>query len=246
MRGFGQFCPMALATEIVGERWTPLVIRELMLGSRRFNDIHRGVPRMSPSLLATRLKTLEKAGIVARQRATGGRVEYTLTDAGAALGPVIDGLAVWGKTFLPATLSRGNSDPDLLMWDVHRRMNLSHMPTSRTVMRFEFTDQPKQKRYRWIVGNSAGVELCITDPGFDIDLFVTTDSRTMTWVWYGDIPLNQALVAGTISLDGPRNLREAFPAWLMLNLLADVPRRWPLRKAGNRANRSRGAAAPVD
>jgi DNA-binding HxlR family transcriptional regulator len=228
MSGFGQFCPLALATEIVGERWTPLVLRELMLGSRRFNDIHRGVPRMSPSLLVRRLLTLEKAGIVTRQPMRRGHVEYSLTEAGSALAPIIESLALWGRTFLPATLSRDNADPDLVMWDLHRRMDLCRMPAARTVMRFEFTDQPREKRYRWIVGNSAGVELCITDPGLDIDLHVTTDSRTMTWVWYGDLPLKRALADGTMTLDGPRRLREAFPSWLLLNLLAGVQRRHPL------------------
>ena len=231
MRGYGQFCPMALATEIVGERWTPLVLRELMLGSTRFNDIQRGVPRMSPSLLARRLKTLEKAGIVERRRSGTSRVDYVLTEAAEELSPIINGLAAWGKTWLPATLSRENSDPDLLMWDVHRRIDLKRMPDSKTVIRFAFTDQPKQKRYRWIVGNAEGVELCITDPGLDVDLHVTTDSRTMTWVWYGDIPLKAALADGMIVLDGPRKLRDSFPSWIMLNLLADIPRRHPLGAA---------------
>jgi DNA-binding HxlR family transcriptional regulator len=231
MKGYGQFCPMALATEIVGERWTPLVIRELMLGSRRFNDIQRGVPRMSPSLLAQRLKTLEKAGIIERRRAAGNRTDYMLTEAGAELSPIINGLAKWGKTWLPATLSRDESDPDLLMWDVHRRIDLNRMPTSRTVICFKFTDQPKEKRYRWIVGDTEGVEFCIIDPGMDIDLHVTTDSRTMTWVWYGDVPLKQAIATGAVALDGPRRLREAFPSWIMLNLLADIPRRYPLDAA---------------
>lgn len=226
MKGYGQFCPLALASEIVGERWTPLVLRELILGGRRFNDIHRGVPRMSPALLSRRLKTLENAGIIERQRA-GRRTEYALTEAGAQLAPAIESLALWGKRWLPATLSDDNADPDLVMWDMHRRMNVDRMPDTRTVIQFEFTDQPRSRRLRWIVGDATGVELCITDPGIGVDLFVTSDSRTVTMVWYGDVPLGHAIGAGAIEVHGPRHLCEAFPSWLQLNQLAAVARQRP-------------------
>jgi DNA-binding HxlR family transcriptional regulator len=225
MTGYGQFCPMALAAEIIGERWTLLILRELILGSSRFNDIHRGVPRISPTLLTQRLRALEAAGIVER-RAAGG---YGVTEAGAELWPAIETLAVWGKTWLPATLSQNEADPDLIMWDLHRRMDLDRLPPERTTIHFVFTDQPKTKRDRWILCSREGAEFCITDPGFDPDLFVTTDSRTITWVWYGDIPLKAALDEGLILLDGPARLCAAFPSWLRLNLLALVPRRHPLR-----------------
>ncbi|MFP3940336.1 MAG: winged helix-turn-helix transcriptional regulator [Thermoanaerobaculia bacterium] len=228
MKGYGQFCPLALAAEVVGERWTPLVLRELILGARRFNDIHRGVPRMSPSLLSQRLKTLIKAGILER-RHTGGRNEYLLTEAGRELAPTIESLAVWSKRWLPATLSDERADPDLIMWDMHRRMNLDRLPEARTVIEFEFTDQPKKKRLRWIVSDRNGVELCITDPGFEPDLYVVTDSRVVTYVWYGDFPLRQAIRDGKIELHGPRRLCEAFPSWLQLNILANVPRQQPAR-----------------
>jgi DNA-binding HxlR family transcriptional regulator len=226
MKGYGQFCPLALASEIVGERWTPLVLRELILGSTRFNDIHRGVPRMSPALLSRRLKTLESAGIVERRR-IGRRTEYGLSEAGRALAPTIQSLAVWSKQWLPATLSADRADPDLVMWDMHRRMNLDRMPEKRTVIRFEFTDQPPAKRRRWIVGEAGAVELCITDPGFDVDLFVETDSRTVTLIWYGDIRLGRAIEDGAIEVHGPPHLCDAFPSWLQLNVLAEVPRLRP-------------------
>jgi DNA-binding HxlR family transcriptional regulator len=225
MEGYGQFCPLALASEIVGERWTPLVLRELTLGARRFNDIHRGVPRMSPSLLTRRLRTLETAGIITRSE--GPRSEYSLTEAGEALRPVIENLAVWGKRWLPATLSDDRADPDLVMWDLHRRMNLERLPSETTVIQFEFIDQPEVKRLRWIVADRTDVELCITNPGLNVDLYVTTDSRTMTLVWYGDLPLDAALGEEAIMLDGPRSLCSAFPTWLRLNLLAEIPRRQP-------------------
>jgi len=232
MKGYGQFCPLAMASEVVGERWTPLILRELMLGSRRFNDIHRGVPRMSPSLLSRRLKTLEKAGIVERRR-EGGRTEYLLTAAGEELAPTIQDLAVWGKRWLPATLSRDNTDPDLIMWDMHRRMAIDRMPAACTVLQFDLVDQPEARRYRWIVGSSSGVDLCITDPGYEVDIVVATDSRTLTRVWYGDIPLRKAIADNGIKVHGPRHLREAFPTWLKLSMVADVPRR---RSSGSAAH----------
>lgn len=227
MKSYGQFCPMALACEIVGERWTPLVLRELLCGRKRFNDIQRGVPRMSPTLLAKRLRTLEDAALLERRVGRSG-IEYTLTDAGAALAPVLKGLAVWGKTWLPATLSHIEPDPDLILWDLHRRVDLDRMPDKHTVICFDFTDQPKKKRYRWIMGDNTGIELCIVDPGFEADLFVQTDSRTITWVWYGDIPLRRAISEESIRLIGPRRLREKFPSLLRLNELAAVPRKFPL------------------
>lgn len=228
MKGYGQFCPLALASEIVGERWTPLVLRELVLGSRRFNDIHRGVPRMSPALLSRRLRTLARAGIVERRRA-GVRPEYVLTEAGAELAPMVESLALWGKRWLPATLSDDNADPDLVMWDLHRRLHRDRLPAARTVMRFEFTDQPEAKRVRWIVADPAEVDLCVTDPGFEVDVFVTTDSRTIVLVWYGDLALDRALAEETIELHGPRHLCDAFPSWLQLNLLSGVARMRPER-----------------
>ena len=242
MKGYGQFCPMALATEIIGERWTLLILRELMLGSSRFNDIHRGVPRISPTLLTQRLRALEVAGIVERRDAGG----YGVTEAGAELWPMIETLAVWGKTWLPATLSEDEADPDLIMWDLHRRMELERLPQRRTTIHFIFTDQPKAKRDRWILCSPEGAEYCITDPGFEADLYVTTDSRTITWVWYGDIPLKTALDEGLILLDGPARLCAAFPSWLRLNLLAQVPRRHPAapRPIGGRLTRI--AAAPAE
>src|SRR5262245_6802716 len=134
MESYGQFCPFALTSEIIGERWTPLVLRELILGRTRFNDIHRGLPRMSPTLLVRRLATLEAAGLIGRRPTAPNRFEYVLIEAGQELGPAVVMLAEWGKRWLPATLSKLQADPDLIMWDMHRRMNLDAMPKTRTVL----------------------------------------------------------------------------------------------------------------
>lgn len=224
MQGYGQFCPLAIASEIVGERWTPLVLRELMLGSRHFNDIHRGVPRMSPALLSRRLRTLAECGIVDRQVA-GGRNVYVLSEAGSELAPTLLELAIWGKRWLPATLSRERADPDLVMWDMHRHIDTERLPPHRTVIRFSFHDQPVAKRHRWLVARRGEVELCIKDPGYDVDLFVETDSRTITWVWYGDIALSQAISDSRIELHGPRHLCSEFPHWLQLSPMAPYERK---------------------
>jgi DNA-binding HxlR family transcriptional regulator len=224
MKGYGQFCPMALAAEIVGERWTLLVLRELMKGATRFNEIHRGVPRMSPTLLVKRLRTLEGAGIVTRA-SEGDEIAYGLSEAGENLLPVVESLAGWGKAWLPARLSDDNADPDLLMWDLHRSMDCTQMPQAQIVIRFDFEDQPRARRWRWVLGSSEGAQLCITDPGLEVDLFVTTDCVTMVRIWHGDTQLQQAIDAGAVTLDGPPRLRSAFPRWIRPSSLADVPRR---------------------
>ncbi|MGO4872798.1 MAG: winged helix-turn-helix transcriptional regulator [Roseiarcus sp.] len=221
MKTYGQFCSIAKALEIVGERWTPLIMRELICGSSRFNEIHRGVPRISPSLLSKRLNVLEQAGIVRRAEETGG---YQLTPAGWELKPVIEMLGVWGQRWVRGQLSDDDFDPDLLMWDIRRRINLEHFPQHRTCICFEFSDMPREKALYWLVGSADGVELCITEPGYDVDLFVTTDVRTMTRVWNGDLTLTSKIEDGSIDLHGQSKLREEFHSWLRLSLFANVER----------------------
>lgn len=224
MRGYGQFCPVAKAAEIVCERWTPLVIRELICGSRRFNEIHRGVPLMSPSLLARRLRLLEEAGIIVRKAEAGGSRAYELTAAGWELKPLIVGLGVWGHRWVGGQLREDDLDPSLLMWDIRRRINLAAFPASRTCLQFDFVGARRGRCRWWLLGDSHAVDLCLTDPGFDVDLYVTTDVRTLTRVWNGDLPLARALRDGGIELHGPKHLRRAFPSWLRLSVFAGTPR----------------------
>lgn len=216
---YGQFCSIAKALEVVGERWTPLIMRELICGSSRFNEIHRGVPRISPSLLSKRLNDLERAGVISRVEKTGG---YELTPAGWEMKPVIEALGIWGQRWVRGRLSDDDFDPDLLMWDVRRRIDLEKFPESRTCICFEFTDVPDEKSRYWLVGSSQGVELCISDPGFDVDLFVTTDVRILTLIWNGDLPLAKQVDDGSVDLHGSGELRRAFQSWLQLSLFAGV------------------------
>ena len=228
MKGYGQFCPVAKAAEIVAERWTPLVLRELVCGSRRFNDLHRGVPLMSRTLLATRLEQLQRAGIVQCASRLGGRGrEYKLTPAGEELRPLIDCLGAWGQRWARAQIGIGDLDPGLLMWDIHRRVNVDELPPKRVVVRFDFSGVPATIRCAktwWLVLKQPEVDLCLKDPGFQEDLVVSADLRTLTMVWMGDVRLADAIRAGVIRLEGTRSLVRAFPTWLRLSAFAGVER----------------------
>lgn len=219
MKSYGQFCSIAKALEVVGERWTPLILRELMCGSSRFNEIHRGVPRLSPSLLTKRLNNLEKSGVIRRSQATGG---YELTPAGWELKPVVQALGVWGQRWVRGQLKEDEFDPDILMWDIRRRIDLDVFPNEKTCVRFEFTDAPSEKARYWLLGSSKGLDLCVSDPKFDVDLFVTTDIRTLTLIWNGDLPLAKKVEDESVDLHGPKHLQKAFHSWLQLNMFASI------------------------
>lgn len=219
-RGYGQFCPVAQAAEIVAERWTPLILRELLCGSRRFNDLRRGVPLMSPSLLSQRLKELEDAGVVERRGA-----DYELTPAGQALRPVIELLGLWGLKWLTRELRRDELDPALLMWDVRRCVDPSAMPADRrTVVAFDLAGVPAKKSRWWLVFDRGEVDLCLKNPGHEVDLHVVAHIRPLVEVWLGKRPLRQAVRAGDIRLDGARPLVQRFQAAFRLSTFARLAR----------------------
>lgn len=224
VRSYRQFCPVAKAAEIVAERWTPLVIRELLAGSHRYNDLRRGVPLMSPSLLSQRLKFLEDEGLVERRR-DGEGVAYHLTRAGTELMPVIEALGTWGKRWVRREAgSADDLDPGLLMWDIHRRLRIDRFPSRRTVLRFDLTDAPSKARYYWLVIDRGKVDVCLKDPGFEVDLYIAVDLATLTGIWLGDYPLDKAIRAAAIDLHGPPDLIGRFKTWLMLSVFADIER----------------------
>lgn len=225
MDTYGQFCPVALAAEIVTQRWMPLVLRELLCGTHRFNDLHRGVPRMSRSLLVRRLSELEEAGLLERRLVgSDARPEYHLTEAGEALRPIIVQLGHWGKRWVQREVTREELDAGLLMWDVHRRILKEQLPPRRVVVYFRFTDAPQDQQHYWLVLEPDQVDLCFTDPGGEEDLYVRTDVRTFTDIWLGDRSLRHALDDGAVWLGGPPALRRSFPNWLGLSLFAPIPR----------------------
>ena len=221
MAGYGQFCPVAKAAEVVGERWTPLVLRELVAGSRRFNDLRRGVPLMSPSLLSKRLKTLVAAGVVER-RPAGRATEYHLTPAGQELAPMIELLGTWGQRWTGSRFGPEDLDPALLMWDMRRGIQADAFPPGRTVVQFHYPDAPKAKRTWWVISEAGEADLCLTDPGFEVDLFVTADVRILTMIWMGARTLDGAVAAGEVEIVGPSALTTRFGRWLGLSRYAGV------------------------
>jgi DNA-binding HxlR family transcriptional regulator len=216
MRGYGQFCPIALASEIFAERWTPLIVRELFCGSHHFNELLHGLPRIPRSILVQRLRVLEGAGVVERRVNAGGRgVEYHLTAIGVELGDVVLRLGDWGKRWADTEIAPGNLNPDLLIWDIHRRLNSEHMPEQRVVVQIGLHGA-NLKNY-WMVVERPVVSVCWTDPGFAVDLRVEADSVALHRVWEGQLELALALQQGLIALEGPPDLCRAFPRWLKLS-----------------------------
>jgi DNA-binding HxlR family transcriptional regulator len=226
VRGYGQFCPVAKASELLAERWTPLVVRELLCGSHRFNDLQRGVPLMSRSLLAKRLRELERAGVVERHRGADGRgPEYRLTEAGEELRPIVMGLGTWGQRWARSELSRKELDPRLLMWDMQRNIETDALPGHRVVVRFRFTDvDGNLPRVTWLILDKDDVDVCYRDPGFEVDLLVAGRLRALIGVWLGDTTVPAAVQDGTLRLEGPRGLVRAFPGWLRRSAFAEVAR----------------------
>lgn len=218
---YGQFCPVAVASEIFAERWTPVILRELVLGSRRFNDIQRGVPKISRALLVKRLRELVAHGII-----DSGNGEYRLTEAGQELGEVVVHLGTWGARWT-APARRDRLDAKLLTWDMRRRIALDRLPEKRVVVRFDFRGVPvahKAPKTYWLVLERPEVDLCIIEPGFEVDVFVDADLASLTRVWLGEVPIRQAIREGGIKLSGDRQGVRDFPSWLLLSTLAAVPR----------------------
>jgi DNA-binding HxlR family transcriptional regulator len=215
LKGYGQFCPVSRAAEILAERWTPLVVRELLCGSARFNDLQRGVPRMSPALLTRRLRELEHAGIVERRRADKGSFwEYHLTVAGLELRPIIEGMGFWAQRWVrDDLLADQNLDPDLLMWDIRRCVGSRPPPAERFVVQFRFAGMPSSRRHYWLVFDGGQPDLCLRDPGFDLDLLVSCTVRTLTEIWLGHVTVAATVKDGRLELDGAPKLADRFASW---------------------------------
>lgn len=225
MSGYGQFCPVAQALEIVGERWTLLVVRELLCGNYRFNEILHGVPLMSRSLLSQRLKTLEDAGLIERRmRAGSNTYEYHLTAPGRELQAIVFGLGTWGQRWARRKADEAELDPVLLMWDMRRNLDLARAPAGSTVVMFWFRDLASQRSRYWLRLEDRKAELCLTNPGFDVDLTVETTLPTMVDVWMGDRKVTEEIERGSIKLEGTPHLTRNFPSWLMLSPFAKVER----------------------
>jgi DNA-binding HxlR family transcriptional regulator len=208
--------------ELLDERWTMLVVRELVTGSHRFNDLRRGLPKMSPTLLSKRLSQLARAGLIKRQ-VDGNEVQYLLTPAGEELRPVVEALGAWGVRWI-GHLGEEDLDPSLLLWDMRRNVDHAALPSGRTVAHFQFPDVSARSRRWWLVITVDDADVCDTDPGYDVNLTVTVDLQCMTRIWRGDLSWSDALRSGSIVLDGPNALRRALPNWFTPPRFASVPR----------------------
>jgi DNA-binding HxlR family transcriptional regulator len=223
---YGQFCPVAMAAEIVCSRWTALVLREMLCGTTRFNDLRRGVPLMSPSLLSKRLKELEEAGVIETvPTSQPGVVVYRLTEAGEDLRPVVMSLGIWGQRWVESSLSLKNLDPSLLMWDMRRSLNPTPLPTRKCTINFIYPELTLGKRSWWLVVESGKVDLCSTNPGFEIDLYVRSSLRSMTAVWMGLTTVAREIEAGQMELIGDKTIAQSMQTWLGLSPFAKEKRR---------------------
>jgi DNA-binding HxlR family transcriptional regulator len=220
---YHQFCPVAKAMELLDERWTLLIVRELVAGSCRFNDLRRGLPRMSPTLLSKRLQQLVSAGVVER-RSTDGEVQYRLTAAGQELRPIVEAVGAWGVRWI-GELGDADLDPKLLLWDMHRNIDHTAVPSGRTVVAVTFPDVPApHPRSWWLVIADGEADVCDADPGHEVTVSLTADLRALVQVWRGDRTWTEALRAGQVRVQGPEGVRRALPRWFTLSLFATVPR----------------------
>jgi len=226
---YGQFCPISKASEIIGERWSILIIRELLMGGRRFSELQRGLSQISPALLTSRLKGLEERGLVEKRRLDGRKsYGYFPTEACEDLRPIIFALGEWGLNWARVNLMDDEYDPALLMLYLERSVDPQQLSDDTTVIRFEFTDLGKQRTW-WLVVEGESVDICVQDPGRDVDVYVTTTLRAMTDVWMGDQSYRGAKRAGQFAIQGPPALTRNISTWLRPSIFAASDRA-PMRR----------------
>ena len=233
---YHQFCPVAKAMELLDERWTMLIVREMVSGSDRFNELRRGLPRMSPTLLSKRLNELVRAGIVDK-RGDGNDVRYVLTAAGQELKPIVEALGVWGIRWI-GEIGDADLDPKLLLWDMHRNIDHAAVPHGRTVVEFRFPDAPPNSSTWWLVITADDADVCDADPGYPVAVTVSADLRRMVEIWRGELSWSRALRGGDLVVDGPAALRRALPHWLTLSMFASVPRPKPVARSARSSARA--------
>jgi DNA-binding HxlR family transcriptional regulator len=223
MRSYGQFCPVAKAAEIFCERWTALILRDLVAGATRFSQLRRGIPLASPTLLSRRLKELEAEGIVERRRSDSGRSwTYHLTSAGREFAPIVEGLGVWGQRWSRRELHKHEVILTLLMWGLERSVRPNTFGARRCVVELTFVDQQEGARHWWFVNDDGRAELCVEDTGYEVDLYLATTLPDMIYVYRGDLTLANACAQGRLDVHGAGWARRALPRWLAPSRLAQV------------------------
>lgn len=241
MTDYGRFCPIALASEVVADRWTPLILRELVLGNTRFNDIARGLPGISRSLLVSRLKHLERKGVVESWPLPSGRgSSYHLTPAGRDLQPVLIAFGRWAVNWLYDDLDPGDIDPITLTWWMHRRVDPTELPEQRVVVQFDHT--APERMTLWMVLERGEASVCVQHPGFDSDVVVTMETTALAEVFAGTVEWRRAVADGRIEVVGPSHLVRALRRWFLWSPFWDVTRERsaataPLVAASERADR---------
>jgi len=223
VRGYGQYCPVAKAAEVLGERWTMLIVRDLMEGAHRFTDLYAGLPGISRTLLVDRLRMLEREGIAERRVAMGGHAEYWLTPLGLDLQPAVMALGEWAVRNYGRDPSREELDPEVLMLWVERHVHRSELPPGRFVARFEFRSDRKHPR-AWLVSQDQVPRACHDDPRTEVDLVISSDVRTLHLLFAGRLSLSAALRNGSVALDGSPVQRRAFTRWFGYSPFADATR----------------------
>lgn len=219
-KGYGQFCPLAKAAELLCERWTMILVRELSAGSRRFNELRRGLPLMSPTLLSRRLGQLASAGVVQQVRDSDGAWAYELTQAGQELRPMVELMGTWGHRWVGSQLKEDDLDVGLLMWDIRRGVDPSHFPPHRVVVQVRFSDAPRGRRDWWLVSEGGETDLCMEDPGHEVDVVVLSSLRTLTEVWLCRCTIADAERQRSLQVLGSEHFRRQLPRWLQGSPLA--------------------------
>ncbi len=218
-----QFCPVAKASEMLCEKWTLLVIRELLAGGKRFNDFQRGMAAISPTVLTKRLRELETHGLIIRRKIQGQRgYEYFLTEMGLELAPIIQQIGEWGMRWTRGQITDAELDIDLLMLYLERSIDPSRLPGGETTLCFNFTDLDDLPRW-WIMVGPQGTDVCTVDPGKEVDIWFNTELRTMVEVWMGDLSYKSAIRDKKLQLVGPAALTNSVSQWMANSVFADIP-----------------------
>jgi len=222
LHSYKQFCPIAKACEVIEPRWTLLILCEMWSGSSRFNEIRRGVPGMSPTLLSTRLKGMEDLGLITREEnSSNGNIDYKITEIGEELSPIVFALGKWAHRNIDADVTLEKLDAKLLMWNVRRKIDISKFTPSKKVIQFVFPELDKDKRNYWLISKpGCSVDLCTKDPGFDVDLYINADLKALTSAWLGLSKLESEIRDKKIALIGDKKLASSIGQWMVRSSFA--------------------------
>jgi len=218
----GSLCPAMASADLLGDKWTLLILRELLLGTTRFSRFQRALPRMSPSILSKRLKMLEAAEIIIRRSVPAGQAaEYRLTRSGRELGPIVESMAAWGWRWRSRNIVAQDCDVGGFMWDFHRTLKTESLPDGETVILVQISDRTDLNRW-WVIANGDVVDLCLENPGHDVDVYITASLKHLIALWMGDVGIQDAMAAETVFLDGPRHLINTAQDWISQSPLVGV------------------------